>query len=304
MAKKAKTRPKARPATSDKTITVPLPKTQALARVEPEPAQTPLAIIERVARDKTVDVAKLAALVELQKDMMRVQAKIDFDQAFAAMAPQLPTITKRGKIAGKNRPTIGYARLGEDIHPAIKPVLSRNGFAIRHRTEWPAPGQVRVIGILSHRGGHSEQSAFEGPADASDYRSHVQSLGSTVSYGRRYTTVDLLNLTVLGQDDDGSRSPRPSEPPPASRHPHEQEPITDPQRKRLFTIAKAHGRTEPEIKAYLAVAYNITSTKDLKRVNYDAVIEAIEAEGPMGRADAPRDPDAILTDADIQFGLK
>ena len=118
MATKTK-RPKARPVQTAPPIT-------ALAVQAPAEAQTPLAIIERVARDKSVDVAKLVALVDLQKDMMRVQAKIDFDQAFAQMAPDLPTITKRGKIQGKNRPAIGYARLGEDIHPVIKPVLSRH----------------------------------------------------------------------------------------------------------------------------------------------------------------------------------
>ena len=289
MAKQTKRRPKARPARplSPKTtaITVPIPAVPI-----PAEAQTPLAIIERVAKDKSVDVAKLTALVELQKDMMRVQAKIDFDQAFAQMAPELPTITKRGKIAGKNRPTIGYARLGEDIHPVIKPVLARHGFAIRHRTEWPTPDRVRVIGILSHRSGHSEQSAFEGPADASDYRSHVQSLGSTVSYGRRYTTVDLLNLTVLGMDDDGTASRRREEP-PAARHPHEQEPITRArivdgkkvlgQLERLWTIIKSSGRTETEIKMWLKVRYGLDSTREILRRDYDEIVRCIEGSDPL-----------------------
>lgn len=281
MAKKAPVKPKAR------TTRIVVPQTTALA--VPAEAQTPLAIIERVARDKTVDVAKLAALVELQKDMMRVQAKIDFDQAFSEMAHLLPVIKKRGKIAGKNRPSIAYARLSEDIHPVVKPILARHGFAIRHRTEWPTPQTVRVVGILSHRGGHSEQSAFEGPADTSDYRSHVQSLGSTVQYGRRYTTVDLLNLTVLGQDNDGATSPE--SPQPASRHPHENEPITQArmvngekvygQLERLWAIIKKSGRTETEIRMWLKVRYGLDHSREILRKDYDEIVRYIEAEGPL-----------------------
>ena len=104
MATKAKTRPKARPVPKTKPQT-----TQAL--VPQEPAQTPLAIIERVARDKTVDVTKLAALVDLQKDMMRVQAKIDFDQALQEA---------RGGGRGEQRARQHPHRNEEKIHDGVE----------------------------------------------------------------------------------------------------------------------------------------------------------------------------------------
>jgi hypothetical protein len=294
----------------------PTKKTTALvptgAAAEPE---APLALIARVAKDKTVDVEKLGKLIELQRSMMATQAKIDFDQAFAAMTPNLPTITKRGKIQGKNRAAIPYARLGEDIHPVIKPILTRHGFAIRHRTEWPRPDCVRVVGVLTHLSGHSEESAFEAPADKSDYRTHVQSLGSSVSYGRRYTTIDLLNLTVLGADDDGSKGQKepPEPPPPAEAHnvgemtgrtpgaaatvPGEQrathgaegEVITQPQRQRLALIINNSDRTDVEVVEWLRKAYGLQGekpTKSIVRRDYDGICRAIEAKGPLpqGRA--------------------
>lgn len=249
--------------------------------------ETPLAIIERVARDKSIDVAKMTQLIELQKEMMRIQAKIDFDEAFARMWPELPVIIKRGKIQGKNRPTIPFARLGEDIQPVIKPILARHGFSIRYRTLWPSPDRVKVIGILQ-RGGHRERSTFEGPADASDYRSHVQSLGSTIQYGRRYTAVDLLSLTVQGLDDDGTRSPaRSSEPVqererPVAHHGWEDEPITQKQRQRLVMIAKNAGRSwQNEVVGFLRLNYGIGSSKLLKRKDYEAVCAAVEAPGEL-----------------------
>ena len=173
-----------------------------------------ISMIERVAANPAVDVDKLERLLQMQERVMAHQAKAAFDGAFARMQPDLPEIAERGQIIVKGQVRSKYARLGEDILPAIKPVLARHGFALRHRTEWPEGEQavIRIVGILSHEHGHSEESAFEAPADKSDFRTDVQSMGSTVSYGRRYTTIDLLNLTLTGADNDGQTAGRPQPP--------------------------------------------------------------------------------------------
>jgi len=157
----------------------------------------------RAAMDPNVDMAKLNALIDMRERVMKIQAKAAFDSAFALMQSDIPEIDERGKLIVKGVLRSTYARL-EDIHAAIKPVLSAHGFAIRHRTEWPEgkANTIRIVGILSHRQGHSEESIFEAPMDRSEYRSDIQSMGSTVSYGRRYTTLDLLNITTRGLDDD------------------------------------------------------------------------------------------------------
>lgn len=92
--------------------------------------------------------------------------------------------------------------------------------------------------------------------------------------------------------------------PRASQHPHESSRITDPQRKRLFTIAKHHNRTEAEVKDYLKRKFNIASTHDLTRRDYDTVISALEASGPLGGTPAPPPVPLVgevLTEADIDF---
>lgn len=179
------------------------PKTLAVQQA-PSEASAMIAMIERVAANPDVNVDKLERLLAMQKDVMRIQAKAAFDGAFARMQSELPEITERGQIRVRGELRSTYARL-EDIHAAIKPVLRDHGFAIRHRTEWPQEraGIIRIVGVLSHEHGHSEESVFEAPMDRSDYRTDIQSMGSTVSYGRRYTTLDLLNISTRGNDNDG-----------------------------------------------------------------------------------------------------
>jgi hypothetical protein len=163
------------------------------------------ALVERVLTDPNADVAKLSALLDVNERILNRAAKAAFDSAYALMQPALPEIDEKGAIKKRDGSVQSrYARY-EDIQTAVRPVLTTHGFSLRHRTEWPAdkPGIIRIVGILSHCDGHSEESAFEAKADASDFRSEVQSQGSTISYGKRYTTCDLLNIITRGIDNDG-----------------------------------------------------------------------------------------------------
>lgn len=189
-------------------VDVQLVRTEAPAVPATVPHGSDLVLMfERLAKDPAVDVEKLERLIAMQERIMRHNAKAAFDGAFAQMQAELPEIDERGQIVASGKVRSTYAKL-EDIHVAIKPVLKAHGFAMRHRTEWPAdkPHVIRVVGILSHEQGHSEESVFEAPMDRSEYRSDIQSMGSTVSYGRRYTTLDLLNLATRNADNDGQRS--------------------------------------------------------------------------------------------------
>lgn len=170
----------------------------------PAPAVT---MFERLAMDPNVPVEKLEKLIELQERIMRHNAEAAFNAAYSKMQPEIPIINEHGRIEVRGQLRSTYAPL-EDIHDVIKPILAAHGFAIRHRTEWPAekPNVIRVVGILSHEQGHREESAFEAPMDKSDFRTDIQSQGSTVSYGRRYTTLDLLNIATRKADNDGQAS--------------------------------------------------------------------------------------------------
>lgn len=189
--------------------------TQAALIVHDEQEPAAVSMFERLARDPNVDVDKLERLMAMQERVMAINRKAAFDGAFALLQKAIPQIDEKGKVIVKGTLRSTYARL-EDIHEVIKPILAEHGFAIRHRTEWPQDrkGIIRIVGILSHEQGHSEESCFEAPMDQSDFRSDIQSMCSTVSYGRRYTTLDLLNIATRNEDKDGQkRQPEPEKAP-------------------------------------------------------------------------------------------
>lgn len=162
-------------------------------------------LIERLALTPDFPVEKLQALIDMQERLMKIQAKGAFDAAFSAMQAELPVIVEHAKTNNGS-----YAPL-EDIVQTVRPILARHGFSLSHRTEWPEKSLVKIIGILAHRDGHEKQSEFLSAADSSGNKNAIQGLGSAVSYGRRYTTKDLLNIVTRGEDDDAKQAARKEE---------------------------------------------------------------------------------------------
>lgn len=170
----------------------------AVVRAETTEAAAPasfFAVIERMATNPSVDVDKLERLMQMHERMQAKHAEAEFSADLAGMQTELPSIGERGDAAGRYR----FA-LWEDINAAIKPVLSRFGFALSFRTDFT--DGIAVTGVLSHRSGHSERTTIKLPADASGNKNAVQAVASSVSYGKRYTAGALLNLTSHGEDDD------------------------------------------------------------------------------------------------------
>ena len=279
----------------------------------------PLSVIERMAKDPKIDIAKLTALIAMKHAEDQRHAELAFEEAFEAMQDELPVIKKRGKQLHKGGASVRnyYARLGEDILPVVRPILTKHGFSLRHRTEWPAdkPGVIRIIGKLKHRMGHCEEDIFEALADGSDYRTDVQSRKSTQSFGRRTTTVNLLNLTEQGVDDDGASGakPRPagSLPEPRSqrqgREPGEDDdrdataqpgvsatvpdgdlPITTGTKEQPFgqieklkRAFEKSGRSQTEVQVWLKSYFGYRSSREIQRKHFDFIVAMIERKGAL-----------------------
>lgn len=176
------------------------------------PAHAMVAMIERVMMNPAADIEKMKELEAMFVRMTDRQAKIDFDEALSQMQGELPVIDRRGKIEirakdnkgernGEVQQSTPYA-LWEDISEGIKPVLAKYGFSLTFRTGLADDGRVKVTGILA-RGGHREESTMILQHDATGSKNAVQAIGSSTSYGKRYTASALLNLTSRGEDDDG-----------------------------------------------------------------------------------------------------
>ncbi|MFD0987416.1 ERF family protein [Methyloligella solikamskensis] len=149
-----------------------------------------------------MSAAKLDRLIQLQERTATQDAKKAFLKALSSMQAKLPVIPERGSITHpKGGKSTSYA-LWEDINEAIKPILSKYGFTLTFRTH-QEKSQIIVTGILSHKLGHSEESVMRLPVDTSGSKNPVQAVGSSTSYGKRYSAAALLNLTSRGDDDDG-----------------------------------------------------------------------------------------------------
>lgn len=159
-------------------------------------------MIERMASDPAVDVDKFERFLAMHERLKAQDAKAQYFAAFAQLQGDIPQIKETGKVSAGQAGVRMYAT-NEDIQRVVRPILQRHGFSLTFRTEFPA-GAVKIVGILSHKAGHSEQTEFVSAVDAGAGRNAIQSIGSTISYGIRYTTRALLNITSgEASDDDG-----------------------------------------------------------------------------------------------------
>lgn len=211
---------------------------------------TILAVIGRAAADPNCDIDKMERLMQMHERMQAKQAEVAFSADLSAMQTELPSIGERGqaKVNGAVRYTFA---LWEDMNAAIKPVLSRFGFALSFRTDFSAG--IEVTAVLSHKSGHSERTTIKLPADHSGSKNDVQAVASSVSYGKRYTAGALLNLTSHGEDDDAFRAGGGEQPETPAPTKGEQDPAKIAARKAVHDAALAkHSESVTFIKERIA----------------------------------------------------
>lgn len=162
-----------------------------------------IAVIERAARDSSVDIEKMERLMAMHERIVARQAAEAYNVAFAEMQPELPEIDERGQIKVGDEVRSTYSTF-EDINKVVKPILKKHGFGISFKPV-TKDNRASVTTILMHRRGHREETVMELAADTSGSKNGVQALGSSISYAKRYSMCGILNITTRGQDDDGRR---------------------------------------------------------------------------------------------------
>lgn len=224
-----------------------------------------ISVIERAATNPNVDIDKMERLLEMQERIMDREARVEFISALATMQPRLPVITEKGRIEvpakdGKTGHSTPFARW-EDINDAIRPLLAEYGFALTFRTGVAADGKINVTGVLSHRAGHSEETTVTLTHDSSGSKNAVQAVGSSYSYGKRYSAIALLNITSRGEDDDGVKA-------------GEAPVITDEQ---ADTIRELIGSTGTKVGAFLEYI-GAPSVADIPAAKFQAAMKALLAK--------------------------
>lgn len=228
-----------------------------------------IAAIAKMAADPRCNPTAIRELLEIQKDIMASQARIDFIEAFHRMADELPVIAQNGRIEIYDKNTKKLIQSTPfakwvDMNEVIKPILARNGFILRFMSGSEPDGRPIVYGVLSHRGGHGEESKLSLPFDASGSKNNVQGIGSSISYGKRYITVGLLNLisrAPTDQDDDAKVAGD-----------AEMAAISDEQFQELEDKIKTSGADRVKFRAH----FSVESTRELPRRRFDEAMKMLD----------------------------
>jgi len=187
------------------------PESRELAPVAP--AGSLLNFVAQAVENPNIDVAKLEALLRMQREIVADDAKSQFNRDFITMQERLPRIKKNGVLeypVDKNKPDGPKRKIAnfakwEDMDEAIRPIYLAHGFSLAFNTAPRAGdgGGLLVTAILRHRAGHSTETTIPIPLDTSGGKNNIQGYGSALSYGKRYAATAALNIITEGEDDDG-----------------------------------------------------------------------------------------------------
>ena len=179
--------------------------TRALVPVAEQPTAL-IAVIERAARDPSIDIDKMERLLAMQEKIFAKQAEAEFNAAMALCQADMPQIVPRSK----NDQTNSFYAALEEIDWVARPIYTKHGFALSFGTiDCPLEGHFRQTCIATHRAGHSRPYQADLPIDmtgikGAQNKTGIQGFGSTMSYGQRYMTKLVFNIVIGGEDNDGN----------------------------------------------------------------------------------------------------
>lgn len=238
----------------------------AVAEFEPNhlvPADTVslMDVIGRAAADPNTDVSKLERLLAMYERIKASEAQSAFTEALIAAQQEIPAIPERGKILNRGGGVQSTYALWEDMNDILRPILARHGLALSFRTG-REDGKITVTGVLRHKLGHKDETTIYLPADTSGSKNDVQGVGSSTSYGKRYTTQALLNMTSRGEDDDGQKGGASGK-------------ITEAQAKELIAACAANKAPLAKFCDFMKVE----NVQDIAVKDFDRAIQAIRRYG-------------------------
>jgi len=162
---------------------------------------------QEMAKDPTMDAAKMQTMYELQKTMIQDQRQEEFNQAkFAAMA-EMPTITKNKVVNNRSGELMYRYSDFKHLYQAVKPILNKHGlildFDVSETTGETKIPFLRVAPILRHRNGYVwNGSHMPVPITAANSSiSLTQAAKGAVETGKRTVTISCLGIT---EDEDPS----------------------------------------------------------------------------------------------------
>jgi len=179
--------------------------TLGIHETPPQPADPMLQLIDKLASNPEVDIAKMQAIVEMRNQEIARQSAKAFAADYVLMKAELPLVIKdKNNAQTKSK----YAAL-ENINMQIDPVLQKYGFATSTPIKAQTETHVTVQAILRHREGHFETTEITLPIDdkgmaGSVNKTRVHGISSSITYAKRVAVCALLNIST-GDDNDGNK---------------------------------------------------------------------------------------------------
>jgi hypothetical protein len=246
----------------------------AVEKIEPQgqvsvlPAQSEtaaiLGMIERVARDPSVNMDKMMQLMIWRKETIADQRRAEFDEAMSGAKAEIPVINKNREVdftSQKGRTHYKYEDLAE-IARVVSPILARHGLSYRYRVTSNVNEPVTVTCIVSHRAGHFEEVTLTGGRDESGNKNSIQAVGSTLTYLQRMTLKAALGLAASDDDD--------------AKGTEAVETVTQKQADNLSDLIEANGKNRAQFLKWAKVE----RFEDIPATAYEACVKAIEYKAP------------------------
>jgi len=219
-----------------------------------------LSVIERMALSQDIDPDRVERFMGMYERMEAQKAQKVFFAAFSAAQAEMPQVVRN---AVNDQTRSKYAKY-ETISEAIQPVITKHGFSMTYgEADSPKENCLRITCTLMHEAGHAKDYHADIPVDmygmkGNPNKTGPHAYGSTKSYGRRYLKLDIWDIAVKNEDDDGNAAGRVA--------PVQQDTISEEQVAELLTLIE---RSKGTVEKFCQLG-KIESVPELLAVHFDA----------------------------------
>lgn len=228
-------------------------------QLAPAPSESAaiLSVIERMALSPEIDPDRVERFMGMYERMEAQKAKKAFYEAFSAAQAEMPQVVRDAE----NKQTSSRYAKYETISDAIQPVITKHGFSMTYgEADSPKENHLRITCELMHDGGHSKDYHADIPIDmygmkGNPNKTGTHAYGSTKSYGKRYLKLDVWDIAVKNQDDDGN----------AAGGNADDTPVNEAQVKELWDLLD---RSESDVQKFCEFM-KVEAVPDIKAVDFE-----------------------------------